>query len=52
MQIYVNSLSSIDVSYTDPLGPAPERLKTGFRRQREEEHEFENEEIGDDLLPE
>ncbi len=40
-----------DATYSDPLGPAAERPKTAARR-RDVEDEFDNEELGDDLLPE
>lgn len=41
----------IDASYTDPLGPQPERPKTAARK-RTEEDDFADEELGEDLLPE
>ena len=48
---YTPASKELDTSYADPLGPAPERPRTsGVRGAREEE--FEDEEIGDDLLPE
>jgi intraflagellar transport protein 88 len=49
---YAPASKEIDTSYADPLGPMPERPRTsaGVRGGREEE--FEDEEIGDDLLPE
>ncbi|KAI1241989.1 hypothetical protein IHE44_0005501 [Lamprotornis superbus] len=40
-----------DASYTDPLGPQPERPKTAARK-RTEEDDFADEELGEDLLPE
>ncbi|XP_072300270.1 intraflagellar transport protein 88 homolog [Eucyclogobius newberryi] len=40
----------LDASYTDPLGPQVERPKTGAKKRQEED--FEDEELGDDLLPE
>lgn len=40
-----------DASYVDPLGPQMERPKTGARK-RVEDDDFEDEELGDDLLPE
>ena len=43
----------IDSSYSDPLGPAPERPRTSAgNRLKNNEDEFDDEEIGDDLLPE
>ncbi len=42
---------STDTTYSDPLGPQAERPKTAARR-RDMEDEWENEELGDDLLPE
>jgi intraflagellar transport protein 88 len=49
---YAPVAKEIDTSYADPLGPMPERPRTsaGVRGGRDEE--FEDEEIGDDLLPE
>ncbi|XP_043104333.1 intraflagellar transport protein 88 homolog isoform X6 [Puntigrus tetrazona] len=41
----------IDASYVDPLGPQMQRPKTAARK-RNEEDEFADEELGDDLLPE
>ncbi|XP_023241009.1 intraflagellar transport protein 88 homolog [Centruroides sculpturatus] len=41
----------IDASYEDPLGPQQERPKTAARRKDPVEDEFDNEELGDDLLP-
>lgn len=40
-----------DAFYVDPLGPQMERPKTGARK-RVEEDDFEDEVLGDDLLPE
>ena len=40
-----------DSNYADPLGPQVERPKTAARR-RDQEDEFGDEELGDDLLPE
>ncbi|XP_074661998.1 intraflagellar transport protein 88 homolog, partial [Tubulanus polymorphus] len=42
----------IDASYNDPLGPAVERPKTAATRNRRDDDEFADEELGDDLLPE
>ena len=42
----------IDTSYSDPLGPAPERPRTSAGRGIINDDEFADEEIGDDLLPE
>uniref|UniRef100_A0A674MDW3 Intraflagellar transport 88 homolog n=1 Tax=Takifugu rubripes TaxID=31033 RepID=A0A674MDW3_TAKRU len=41
----------LDASYVDPLGPQMERPKTGAKK-RVEDDDFEDEELGDDLLPE
>uniref|UniRef100_A0A8C9T7X5 Intraflagellar transport protein 88 homolog n=1 Tax=Scleropages formosus TaxID=113540 RepID=A0A8C9T7X5_SCLFO len=41
----------LDASYVDPLGPQLERPKTAARK-RNEDDEFADEELGDDLLPE
>ncbi|XP_074024105.1 intraflagellar transport protein 88 homolog isoform X6 [Numenius arquata] len=40
-----------DASYIDPLGPQAERPKTAARK-RNEEDDFADEELGEDLLPE
>lgn len=40
-----------DAFYVDPLGPQMERPKTGAKK-RAEDDDFEDEELGDDLLPE
>ena len=47
-------IREIDTSYSDPLGPAPERPRTsaGNRGNLGNDDEFADEEIGDDLLPE
>ncbi len=43
----------VDASYSDPLGPMPERPRTSAgNRGGNQEDEFADEEIGDDLLPE
>ena len=42
----------IDSTYSDPLGPAPERPRTSAGNRLKNEDEFDDEEIGDDLLPE
>lgn len=44
-------IASPDSSYVDPLGPLQERPKTSLRRKQDED-EFADEDIGDDLLPE
>ncbi|KAL4609141.1 hypothetical protein GN956_G24396 [Arapaima gigas] len=46
-----SSQRDLDASYVDPLGPQLERPKTGARK-RNEDDEFADEELGDDLLPE
>lgn len=40
-----------DAFYVDPLGPQMERPKTGAKKRLEDD-DFEDEELGDDLLPE
>lgn len=40
-----------DAFYVDPLGPQMERPKTGAKK-RAEDDDFEDEVLGDDLLPE
>lgn len=42
----------VDSTYTDPLGPAPERPRTSAGNRGGNDDEFADEEIGDDLLPE
>uniref|UniRef100_A0A8C5M063 Intraflagellar transport protein 88 homolog n=1 Tax=Leptobrachium leishanense TaxID=445787 RepID=A0A8C5M063_9ANUR len=46
-----SSHKEIDASYVDPLGPQMERPKTAARKRNEDE-DFADEELGDDLLPE
>ncbi|KAK3876729.1 hypothetical protein Pcinc_018509 [Petrolisthes cinctipes] len=48
---YTPSTKEVDSSYVDPLGPLQERPKTSLRRKQDED-EFADEELGDDLLPE
>ncbi|XP_045130725.1 intraflagellar transport protein 88 homolog isoform X2 [Portunus trituberculatus] len=48
---YIPSNKEVDSSYVDPLGPLQERPKTSLRRKQDED-EFADEDIGDDLLPE
>ncbi|XP_033843488.1 intraflagellar transport protein 88 homolog [Periophthalmus magnuspinnatus] len=45
-----SSPKELDASYVDPLGPQVDRPKTGAKKRQEED--FEDEELGDDLLPE
>lgn len=45
------SVLNLDASYVDPLGPQVERPKTAAKK-RQEEDDFADEELGDDLLPE
>jgi len=50
---YRPSVKEIDSTYSDPLGPAPERPRTSAGdRTKDHEDYFADEEIGDDLLPE
>lgn len=50
---YRPSEKEIDSSYSDPLGPAPERPRTSAGNRAKDDHDdFADEEIGDDLLPE
>ena len=44
--------NEIDPSYSDPIGPAPERPRTSVNRTTKDEDDFGDEDIGDDLLPE
>lgn len=48
---YIKLFVPSDSSYVDPLGPLQERPKTSLRRKQDED-EFADEELGDDLLPE
>ncbi|XP_064098521.1 intraflagellar transport protein 88 homolog isoform X1 [Macrobrachium nipponense] len=48
---YIPSNKEIDSSYVDPLGPLQERPKTSLRRKQDED-DFGDDDIGDDLLPE
>ena len=41
-----------DHSYVDPLGELPERPKTAARQKPPDEDEFNDTELGEDLLPE
>uniref|UniRef100_A0A914XBJ9 Intraflagellar transport 88 n=1 Tax=Plectus sambesii TaxID=2011161 RepID=A0A914XBJ9_9BILA len=47
-----HEIGDADTNYNDPLGPAPERPKTSMRRRGNDDDTFDNEEVGDDLLPE
>lgn len=42
----------LNTTYEDPLGPMEERPKTAARKKDADDDEFDNEELGDDLLPE
>uniref|UniRef100_UPI003AAD858C intraflagellar transport protein 88 homolog isoform X4 n=1 Tax=Centroberyx gerrardi TaxID=166262 RepID=UPI003AAD858C len=46
-----SSQKDLDASYVDPLGPQTERPKTAAKK-RQEDDDFADEELGDDLLPE
>ncbi|XP_077473984.1 intraflagellar transport protein 88 homolog isoform X1 [Stigmatopora argus] len=47
-----SSPKELDASYMDPLGPATERPKTGVKVRVDDDDDFADEELGDDLLPE
>ena len=50
---YQPASKELDISYSDPLGPAPDRPRTSAAHGRGNlDDEFADEEIGDDLLPE
>ena len=50
---YQPASKEVDSSYSDPLGPAPDRPRTSVGHGRNNlDDEFADEEIGDDLLPE
>jgi len=47
----VTHKTEADARYSDPLGPQAERPRTAARRGEQVQDDFENEELGDDLLP-
>ena len=49
---HVIILQYIDVNYNDPLGELPERPKTAIRLKQQDDNDFHDAELGDDLLPE
>ena len=49
---YRPQAKEVDSTYSDPLGPMPERPKTSAGPRGGGLDEFADEEIGDDLLPE
>ena len=49
---YQPSTKEVDGSYSDPLGPLPDRPRTSVGTRNNIEEDFADEEIGDDLLPE
>ena len=49
---YLPASKEVDGSYTDPLGPLPDRPRTSVGVRNNQEDDFADEEIGDDLLPE
>ncbi|XP_075551156.1 intraflagellar transport protein 88-like protein nompB [Dermacentor variabilis] len=51
-EAYQTSRRDIDASYEDPLGPLEERPRTAARTRHQVEDDFDNEELGDDMLPE
>ena len=52
-QPYQPTAKEIDTTYSDPLGPMPQRPKTAAGNKGGiNEDEFADEDIGDDLLPE
>ena len=46
------STKEVDGSYSDPLGPLPDRPRTSVGPRNNADEDFADEEIGDDLLPE
>lgn len=48
----VSKKQEADHVYSDPLGPQAERPKTAAKRRDQAEDAFDDEELGDDLLPE
>ncbi|KAK8769213.1 hypothetical protein V5799_014322 [Amblyomma americanum] len=51
-ETYKASQREIDASYEDPLGPLEERPRTAARARNLVDDDFDNDELGDDLLPE
>ncbi|XP_075752571.1 intraflagellar transport protein 88-like protein nompB [Rhipicephalus microplus] len=51
-EMYQASRGDIDASYEDPLGPLKERPRTAAKTKNQAENNFDNEELGDDMLPE
>ena len=49
---YRPSEKEVDTNYSDPLGPAPQRPMTSAGNRGQNDDDFGDEEIGDDLLPE
>ena len=49
---YQPASKEIDSSYSDPLGPMPDRPRTSVGGRGNLDDDFADEEIGDDLLPE
>ena len=48
----VSNKQELNSHYADPLGPQAERPRTAARRRGQAEDGFDDEELGDDLLPE
>nr|XP_002129474.1 intraflagellar transport protein 88 homolog [Ciona intestinalis] len=51
INIQENGRKNIDASYSDPLGPAVERPKTAARSRTDNNDDFDDVEIDDNLLP-
>lgn len=49
---YQPAAKEVDTTYSDPLGPMPERPRTSVGGRGVNDDDFADEEIGDDLLPE
>ena len=47
----IGSSRPVDSSYADPIGDLPERPRTAARTKPVEDHDFDDAELGDDLLP-
>nr|XP_057939067.1 intraflagellar transport protein 88 homolog isoform X2 [Doryrhamphus excisus] len=47
-----SSPKELDASYVDPLGPLVERPKTGAKVRVDDDDDFADEDLGDELLPE
>ena len=49
--VCTGSSRPVDSTYVDPIGDLPERPRTAARTKPAEDHDFDDAELGDDLLP-